>query len=126
MVDSAAAMNSSAVTQSAQDYGLLQGEKAVSIAAHSHAIEFGLLAILLSFIQPYVFLSDRWKRRWVNTLLAGSLILPVFVALEIKYGLVAGGIADVGGLMVIVALLGMLVGVVRYTGHLDAEIRGTA
>jgi hypothetical protein len=125
MVDSAAAMNSSALTQFAQDYGLLQGEKAVSIAAHSHAIEFGLLAILLSFIQPYVFLSDRWKRCWVNMLLAGSVILPVFVALEIHYGLVAGGIADVGGLMVIVALTGMLVGVVRYTGHLDAETRGT-
>ena len=30
--------------------------------------------------------------------------------LELKLGLVAGGIADVGGLMVIVALIGMLVG----------------
>jgi hypothetical protein len=99
----------------------LQGEKAVNIAAHSHIIEFGLLAILLSFIQPYVSLGDEWKRRWVNVLLVGSLILPVFVLLEIKYGLVAGGIADIGGLMVIVALVGMLVGIVRYSGHLDGE-----
>ena len=32
---------------------------------------------------------------------------------------VAGGIADIGGLMVIVALIGMLVGVLRYSGSLD-------
>ncbi len=121
MVDSAAASNATAISQAGQDYGQLLGEKAVNIAAHSHIIEFGLLAILLSFIQPYVFLSDRWKRRWVNVLLAGSLILPVAVFLEIKYGLIAGGIADIGGLMVIVALIGMAVGVVRYSGHVDAE-----
>ena len=121
MVDSAAASNASMTTQAGQDYGQLLGEKAVNIAAHSHVIEFGLLAILLSFIQPYVFLGDKWKRRWVNVLLAGSLILPVAVFLEIRYGLIAGGIADIGGLMVIVALIGMAVGVVRYSGQLDAE-----
>ena len=30
-----------------------------------------------------------------------------------------GGIADFGGLMVIIALIGMLVGVLRYSGTLD-------
>jgi hypothetical protein len=102
-------------------YGMLQAEKAVQIAAHSHIIEFGLLAILLSFVQPFVFLRKRWKRIWVRVLLAGSVILPVFVSLELKLGLLAGGTADAGGLMVIVALVGMLVGVVRHTGSLDAE-----
>jgi hypothetical protein len=106
-------------------YGMLQAEKAVEIAAHSHMIEFGLLAILLSFVQPYVFLNETWKRRWVQLLLAGSLILPVFVLLELKIGLLAGGIADVGGLMVIVSLTGMLVGVLRYTGRLDSEATST-
>jgi hypothetical protein len=102
-------------------YGMLQAEKAVQIAAHSHIIEFGLLAILLSFVQPFVFLSKRWKRIWVRVLLAGSVILPVFVLLELKLGLLAGGIADAGGLMVIVALVGMLVGIVRHTVSLNAE-----
>ena len=50
------------------------------------------------------------------------ILLPVFVLLETKLGLVSGGIADVGGLLVIIALLGMLVGVLRYTGKLDAEV----
>src|SRR2546428_466684 len=81
-------------------------------------------AILLSFIQPYVFLRDVWKRRWVVLLLAGALLLPVFVFLELKLGLVAGGIADLGGLMVIVALMGMLVGVLRYSGRIDAQAGG--
>jgi len=122
MLDSAAASSSAA--ESVNAYGMLAAEKAVEIAAHSHIIEFGLLAMLLSFIQPYVFLRDVWKRRWVMLLLAASLILPIFVLLELKLGLVAGGIADLGGLMVIVALMGMLVGVLRYSGSIDAQAGG--
>jgi hypothetical protein len=118
---SAAAASDPNAAQSVTDYGRLQAEKAVAIAAHSHVIEFGLLAILLSFIQPFVFLHSRWKRRWVKLLLAGSVILPVFVLLEIRMGLIAGGIADIGGLMVVIALMGMLTGIVRYTGALDAQ-----
>jgi hypothetical protein len=120
-----ASISSGDGTQSVSGYGRLQAEKAVDIAAHSHVIEFGLLAILLSFIQPYVFLSSCWKRRWVKLLLAGSLILPVFVLLEMRLGLIAGGIADIGGLMVLIALMGMLAGAFRYTGALDAQ-RGSA
>ncbi len=107
--------------QSVSDYGNLQAEKAVDIAAHSHVIEFGLLAILLSFIQPCVFLDSRWRGFWVKLLLAGSIILPVFVLLEMHWGLIAGGIADIGGLIVLIALIGMLAGVLRYTGALDAR-----
>jgi hypothetical protein len=112
--------NLQAAAIAVKNFGNLAGERAVKVAAHSHIIEFGLLAILLSFVQPYVFLSPVWQRRWVLVLLTGSVTLPVFVLLELKLGLVAGGIADMGGLMVIVALLGMLVGVLRYTGSLDA------
>jgi hypothetical protein len=119
MVDAAASGQGGTVVEVAS-FGSLAAEKAVKIAAHSHVIEFGILAMLLSFLQPYVYLSDRWKRRWVMVLLAGSVILPVFVLLEINLGLVAGGIADLGGLLVIIALLGMLAGVLRYSGHLDA------
>jgi len=120
MLDAAAGGQGGTVVEVAS-YRSLAAEKAVKIAAHSHVIEFGLLAMLLSFVQPYVYLSDRWKRRWAMTLLAGSIILPVFVLLELNLGLLAGGIADVGGLLVIIALVGMLVGVLRYSGRLDAS-----
>ena len=126
MITAAAANDFNAATTQASDFGNLAASRAVNIAAHSHVIEFGLLAMLLSFVQPYVFLSERWKRRWTQMLLAGSLILPVFVLLELKLGLLAGGIADLGGLMVIIALVAMLVGVFRYTGTLDASSGGTS
>jgi hypothetical protein len=113
--------SSADAAQFVKDYGGLQAEKAVDIAAHSHLIEFGMLAILLSFIQPFVFLGSRWKRFWVKLLLAGSMILPAFVLLETHLGLITGGIADVGGLMVLIALMGMLAGVLRYSGALDAQ-----
>ena len=112
---------SPAVDASLQSYGQLQGEKAVNIAAHSHAIEFGILAMLLAFFQPYVRLREAWKLRWAVILLVGSLLLPVCVLLELPFGLVAGGLADIGGLLVIVALLAMWIGVLRFTGALDAH-----
>src|SRR5947209_5819022 len=110
-----------AVENSLAAYGQLQGDKAVKIAAHAHIIEFGLLAMLLSFFQPYVYLSERWRRLWAWILLMGSVLLPVCVLLELNYGLLAGGLADAGGLLVIVALLAMWIGMLRYTGHLDAD-----
>jgi hypothetical protein len=121
MVENAAAQNRAAATDAVVAYGNLQAEKAVHIAAHAHITEFGLLAVLLAFIQPFVFLSERWRRRWTVALLAGSVGLPVFVLLELHWGLLAGGLADFSGLLVILALTGMLVGVLRYTGKLDAE-----
>jgi hypothetical protein len=120
MLDNAAAQDMPAATAAVMAYGGLQGERAVHIAAHAHIIEFGILALLLAFIQSYVFLSERWKRHWAAMLLLGSVALPVFVLLELRWGLIAGGLADIGGLLVIIALTSMLVGVLRYTGKLDA------
>jgi hypothetical protein len=114
------------VNNALTSYGQLQGAKAVNIAAHAHSIEFGLLAIMLAFFQPYVRLRASWKRRWAAVLLLGSLLLPVCVLLEIKYGLIAGGIADFAGLLIILALLAMWIGILRYTGELDASTAGTA
>ncbi len=111
-------------TEAVREYGGLQGAKAVNIAAHAHIIEFGILAILVAFFQPYVFLRENWKRIWAVTLLAGSLALPVFVLLELRWGLLAGGLADIGGLLVIIALSAVLIGIWRYTGKLDAAGAG--
>ena len=116
----ASARNAAAVETALGEYGQLGREKAVNIAAHAHSIEFGLLAMLLAFFQPYVSLSDAWKRNWAWMLLIGSLGLPVFVLLELPLGLAAGGIADACGLLVIVALLATWIGVVRYSGEIDA------
>ena len=120
MVAGSASQDGLRVNAALAEYGQLQGDKAVKIAAHAHIIEFGLLAMILAFFQPYVNLSERWKQRWVFTLLAGSVLLPVGVLFELKFGLLAGGLADAGGVLVILALLAMWIGIVRYTGRLDA------
>ncbi|HYL85364.1 MAG TPA: hypothetical protein VE263_14095 [Candidatus Angelobacter sp.] len=120
MAVAAASKNIPAVENALGAYGQLGGEKAVSIAAHAHAIEFGLLAILLAFFQPYVSLRDSWKLRWAWMLLFGGLLLPACVLLELKFGLLAGGIADAGGFLVMLALLAMWIGILRYTGEIDA------
>jgi hypothetical protein len=120
----AAANDLKAVDHSLEAYGQLQGDKAVNIAAHAHLVEFGLLAMLLAFFQPYVSLRETWKRRWVYVFIAGSVLLPVCVLLELRFGLVAGGLADLGGLLVIIALLAMWIGMLRYTGELDSRIAG--
>ena len=114
------------VDETLSGFGQLQGAKAVSIAAHAHSIEFGLLAIMLAFFQPYVSLRTSWKRRWAAVLLVGSLLLPVCVLLELKLGLVAGGLADFAGLLIIFALLAMWIGILRYTGELDASVGSMA
>jgi hypothetical protein len=123
MASGAASNDAKTVDRALADYGQLQGEKAVTIAAHAHAIEFGLLAMMLAFFQPLVNLSEPWKQRWAAILLLGSLMLPVCVFLELRYGLLAGALADIGGLLVILALLAMWVGILRYTGKLDASGR---
>lgn len=126
MMESAASGKLSTAEAAVVDYGGLQGNRAVKIAAHAHIIKFGLLAMLLAFVQPYVYLTERWKRRWVWVLIAGSVTLPVFVLAELRWGLLAGGIADIGGLLVVFALTGMLVGVLRYTGAADAAEGGAS
>ncbi len=107
-------------------YGELQGDKAVKIAAHAHIIEFGFLAMILSFVQPYVSLSEEWKRRWAWVLLAGSVLLPVCVLFELRFGLYAGALADFGGAMVILALVAMWFGISRYAGRLDSGSEATS
>ena len=121
MARAAATNDAGMVDRSLEAYGQLQGDKAVKIAAHAHSIEFGLLAMLLAFFQPYVSLRETCKLRWAWVLLLGSVTLPVCVLLELRYGLLAGGLADFGGLLVIVALLAMWIGILRYTGQLDAQ-----
>jgi hypothetical protein len=124
MAASAGTGQSAETSRALNDYAQLQGTKAVNIAAHTHVIEFGVLCMLMALFQPYVYLTEKWRRIWALVLLAGSLMLPVFVLLEMRWGLLAGGMADAGGLLVILGLTGMLAGIVRYTGRSDAAPRG--
>lgn len=101
-----------------------QSRMAITAAAHSHAIEFGFLMVLLAFIQSYVFLEEPWCLRWAKILTTGAFLLPVCVFLATLYGLRAAIFADLSGALVISGLFAMSYGIVRYTGVSDIKTNG--
>lgn len=120
LVSQAAANNMSEVAAQLGGYGMVMAERGVKIAAHAHINELGILLLLLAFVQPYLFLSEDWRRRWAILMIVGAIGLPVAVLLELKFGLLAGAVADTCGLLMIVALVAMLFGLLRHSGRSDA------
>lgn len=98
-----------------------QSKIAITAAAHSHAIEFGFLIVLLAFIQRFVLLSEVWRLRWAKVLVTGAFLLPVSVYFATIYGLRAAAFADLFGGLMILGLLAMGVGVIRQTALSDLE-----
>lgn len=121
IVDQSAAQDMTALGSSFADYGGLMAEKAIKIATHAHVTEVGILLLLLAFIQPFIYWSESWRRRWAAVMVVGAIGLPLAILSELKYGLLAGGFADTFGLLLIISLFAMLFGVLRHTGRLDAE-----
>lgn len=101
------------------DYRGLNSRIAILAAAHSHAIEMGILALLLAPAQTLLLLSDRARLLWARVFLVGAYLLPFFIFNATIYGLRSAAFADLSGLAVIVALLAMLTGLVRRTGADD-------
>lgn len=97
-----------------------QSKIAITAAAHSHAVEFGFLMLLLAFIQRFVMLADAWRLRWARVLAVGAWLLPVCVLLATRYGLRAAAFSDLFGGFVLVGLAAMGFGLIRYTGAADA------
>lgn len=110
-----------AALQALAGHRTLQSKIAITAAAHSHAIEFGVMAVLVAFVQNFVLLSDHWKYRWAWVFVVGSAFLPVFVFHATIFGLFSAGFADLSGFLVIVALSAMLVGVLRQMGAEDSR-----
>lgn len=98
----------------------MQSRIAITAAAHSHAIEFGFLMLLLAFVQGFVMLSERWRLRWARTVSVGAFALPVCVYLATIYGLRAAAFSDLFGGVVLLGLSAMIFGMIRHTGAVDA------
>ena len=106
------------------EYRGLNSRIAILAAAHSHAIEMGILALLLAPLQGLIFLTDRIRLLWARVLIAGAYLLPFFIFNATIYGLRSAAFADLSGFAVIVALCAMLAGLVRRTGRDDAVTAG--
>ena len=125
IVTHAAAEETGALNAAFAAYGEYQMYRAINVATHTHINEMGILLLLLSFIQPFVYYADAWKRRWARTAVLGAFLLPVGILLEINFGIVGSIVADLSGFVAIVALMAMLFGLLRYTGVRDHQ-RGDA
>jgi len=100
-------------------FGGLLAFQGIHRATHAHVNTMGLLLMVFAFVQPYVFLSEVWKKRWARVLVIASFALPVCIVLEFRFGLIAGGAADISGALAIAAILAFLFGLVRQTGVQD-------
>ncbi len=122
--ESLAAGDTAAASAEVVQFKRAQSKIAITAAAHSHAIEFGFLMLLLAFVQRYVMLSERWRLYWARTVSVGAYLLPVSVYLATHYGLPAAGFADLFGALVLLGLVAMAYGIVRHTGAVDSSADG--
>jgi hypothetical protein len=107
-------------------FGTFQMYRAINVATHAHINELGILLLLLSFVQFFVYYPDAWKLRWARLAVISGFGLPVGILLELKVGLVGSILADLFGFTAIVALLAMLFGLLRYTGAEDSRQGGAS
>jgi hypothetical protein len=108
-------------TGSVMAYRALQSRIAIITAAHSHVIEMGIMAVLLAFVQDFIFLGSRWKRRWAVLFCVGGAVMPICTYCASIFGLVFAGLADTFGLMSVIALFAMLCGLIRRTGAVEGR-----
>lgn len=108
-----------------RDYRTVNSRIAILTAVHSHAIEMGLIALFLAFIQRFVYFTDRTRRRWAIVFLVGAWALPFCIFNATIFGLVSAAFADLSGFLALVALIAMLSGLVRRTGADAVAVGGS-
>ncbi len=105
-------------------YGNYQMYRAINIAVHTHINEMGILLLLMSFVQGFIHYSERTRRRWAQLAIVSGFALPIGILLEINFGIVGSIVADLFGFTMIVSLMAMLFGLLRYTGAQDVDAGG--
>ena len=75
------------------------------IDAHTHVIKLASLALMLNFIVPLLPLTDRGRRALAGTFLAGAVLFPGGVLMQVWLpGVIFQGVAAVGAMLVIAAM----------------------
>src|SRR5258708_18099655 len=102
-----------------QDVGGFLENRGTKVDTHVHMIAFGYLALMLSLLAPWIALPENAKKRLAWGFLCGAGLLPICVFLihyvRLAYSPLktigwASILADLGGLLVIVAVVWYLVG----------------
>src|SRR5713226_7474110 len=119
----ALAGDGAAVLTNFQDVGGFLENRGTKVDTHVHMIAFGYLALMLALLAPWTTLSANTKKRLAWLFLCGAGLLPLCVFLIHYVGLAhsplksigwASIFADLGGLLVIVAVVGYLYGLVKH------------
>src|SRR5882672_8200662 len=112
-----------AVASHFKNTGEFLENRGTKVDTHVHLIAFGYLALMLGLVQPWVNFSEAIRRRLAWLLVSGAILLPIGVFLIHYVGLAwsplqaigwASIFADLGGLMVLAAIVGYLVGIMRH------------
>src|SRR6266853_689298 len=129
--NAALAGNRQAVLANFQNVGAFLENRGTKVDTHVHMIDFGYLALLLAILQPWVGFAESKKKQIGWVFLTGAWLLPIGVYLIHYVGLAhsplksigwASIAADFGGLLVLLATLGYLVGL---AGHLHNKGSGS-
>ena len=75
----------------------------------------------MSFVQCFVSYGETTRKRWAQLAVLSGFGLPLGILLEIKLGIIGSILAAFFGFTMIVSLMAMLFGLLRYTGASDAE-----
>jgi hypothetical protein len=111
------------VDASFQNVGSFFENRGTKVDTHVHAIDFGYLALLLAILLPWIAFSEATKQRLAWLFLIGASLLPFGVFLihfvVLFYSPLpsigwASIFADLGGLLVLIATLGFLLGLAKY------------
>lgn len=121
IVSYAASSDQQAVNQEFGLFGHYQMIRGINRAAHTHINEIGILLLLMSFVQSFLYYQDRTKQRWSRLAVFSAFGLPIGVLLEIPYGVVGSVIADTSGFILIFSLMAMVFGLLRFTGVSDSQ-----
>src|SRR5438445_3122591 len=102
--------------------GLLEA-RGTKVDAHVHMTDAGYLALLLALLQPFIVFPHYTKKLLASLFVTGGVLLPVGIFLIHYVGLAyspfavigwASVLADLGGALLIIALLGEAWGVYKY------------
>lgn len=124
IVTHAAASDEAALGADFGAFGNYLMYRAINVATHTHINEMGILLLLMSFVQGFIHFRESTRKRWAQLAVLSGFALPVGILLEINFGIVGSIVADLAGFTMIVSLVAMLFGLLRYTGAQDANKGG--
>jgi len=114
ILSSAAASDSAGLGQAFDAYGRYLMLTAINVATHTHINEVGILLLLLAFVQGIVAFEEARRVFWARMAVGGAFFMPIGILLEIPYGFVGSVIVDAAGFVLIISLLAMLSGMLKY------------